>query len=145
MNLNNSVRLIGHTGDEIKMHYFEGGGCIGRLSLATNSQYKNKAGETVKETEWHNLVFRNKVAELVEKYVKKGHRIAIEGAIKTRKWQDDAGNDRYSTEINVRDFMFLEKSGGSQTTAQQPTAQQPAQDAAQTPEPSGDDNDDLPF
>ena len=96
----NKVMLIGHTGDEVKMNYFEGGGCIGGFPLATNETYTNKTtGERVSNTEWHNIVVRNKGAEICEKYLKKGDKVYIEGRIKTRKWQGDQGNDRYSTEV----------------------------------------------
>jgi len=104
----NKVMLIGHTGDEVKMHWFEGGGCIGRFPLATNDSYVNKTtGERVTSTEWHNVVVRNKAAEICEKYLKKGDKVYIEGRLKTRKWQDDQGKDRYSTEIQCTDFTFL--------------------------------------
>jgi single-strand DNA-binding protein len=93
----NKVMLIGHTGDEIKMHYFEGGGCIGRFPLATNESYTNRTtGERVTNTEWHNIVVRNKAAEICEKYLKKGDKIYIEGRLKTRKWQDEQGRERHS-------------------------------------------------
>mgnify|MGYP000344823053 FL=1 len=104
----NKVMLIGHLGDAVKMHYFEGGGCIGRFPLATNETYTNKqTNERVTNTEWHNVVVRNKAAEICEKYLNKGDKVYIEGRIKTRKWQDDGGNDRYSTEIQCNDFTFL--------------------------------------
>ncbi len=104
----NKVMLIGHLGDDIKMHYFDGGGSIGRFPLATNESYVNKStGEKVSNTEWHNLVVRNKAAEICEKYLSKGDRIYIEGRIKTRKWTGEDGADRYSTEINVNEFTFL--------------------------------------
>ena len=104
----NKVMLIGHLGDEVKMHYFDGGGCIGRFPLATNETYVNKqTNERISNTEWHTVVVRNKGAEICEKYLSKGDKIYIEGRIKTRKWQDDAGNDRYSTEIQCLDFTFL--------------------------------------
>lgn len=104
----NKVMLIGHTGDEVKMHYFEGGNCIGRFPLATNDSYVNKTtGERVTSTEWHNIVVRNKAAEICEKYLKKGDKVYIEGRLKTRKWQDEQGKDRYSTEIQCTDFTFL--------------------------------------
>ena len=104
----NKVMLIGHLGDDIKMHYFDGGGSIGRFPLATNESYVNKnTGEKVSNTEWHNLVVRNKAAEICEKYLSKGDRIYIEGRIKTRKWTGEDGADRYSTEINVNEFTFL--------------------------------------
>lgn len=104
----NKVMLIGHLGDEVKMHYFDGGNCIGRFPLATNETYTNKqTNEKITNTEWHNIVVRNKAAEICEKYLSKGDKVYIEGRIKTRKWQDDSGNDRYSTEIHCTDFTFL--------------------------------------
>lgn len=143
----NKVMLIGHLGDEVKMHYFEGGGCIGRFPLATNETYTNRqTNERITNTEWHNIVVRNKGAEICEKYLSKGDKVYIEGRIKTRKWQDDSGNDRYSTEIHCKDFTFLsnKNESGSQN------AQQPAQpqQQSQVSEPQGNgnqDDDDLPF
>ena len=104
----NKVMLIGHLGDEVKMHYFEGGGCIGSFPLATTETYVSKqTNERVSTTEWHNIVVRNKAAEICEKYLSKGDKVYIEGRIKTRKWQDDKGMDRFSTEIQCKDFTFL--------------------------------------
>lgn len=104
----NKVMLIGHLGDEVKIHRFEDGGCIGRFPLATNETYMNKqTNERVSNTEWHNIVLRNKAAEICEKYLSKGDKLYVEGRIKTRKWQDDKGNDRYSTEVNCTEFTFL--------------------------------------
>ena len=148
----NKVMLIGHTGDEVNMNYFEGGGCIGRFPLATNETYTNKTtGERVSNTEWHNIVVRNKGAEICEKYLKKGDKVYIEGRIKTRKWQDDQGNDRYSTEVQCTDFTFLtpktEAGGAPQNQGANPAQQQQVQQSAQTPaQPAvGEENDDLPF
>jgi single-strand DNA-binding protein len=104
----NKVMLIGHLGDNVKMHYFEGGNCIGRFPIATNESYTNKTtGERVTTTEWHNLVVRNKLAEICEKYLSKGDKVYTEGRLKTRQWQDDAGNKRYTTEIQVFELVFL--------------------------------------
>ncbi len=104
----NKVMLIGHLGDEVKMHYFEGGNCIGRFPIATNETYTNKqTGEKVTNTEWHNIVLRNKAAEICEKYLSKGDKIYVEGRLKTRQWQGEDGNNRYTTEIHVQDFTFL--------------------------------------
>tara|TARA_B100001540_G_scaffold57997_1_gene52292 strand:- start:1711 stop:2133 length:423 start_codon:yes stop_codon:yes gene_type:complete len=104
----NKVMLIGHLGDELKMHHFEGGGCIGRFPLATNETYTNKStGEKISSTEWHNIVVRNKAAELCQKYLGKGDKVYIEGKIKTRKWTDDSGKERFMTEINTDVFTFL--------------------------------------
>lgn len=104
----NKVILVGHLGDEIKMHYFDGGNCIGRFPLATNETYINKStGEKINSTEWHNLVVRNKAAEICEKYLSKGDKIYVEGRIKSRQWQDDSGSQKYTTEIQVTEFTFL--------------------------------------
>ena len=104
----NKVMLIGHLGDDVKMHYFDGGGCVGRFPLATNEVYTNKiSGEKVTNTEWHNVVLRNKAAEICEKFLSKGDKVYIEGRIKTRKWQDQDQKDRYTSEINVDEFTFL--------------------------------------
>jgi single-strand DNA-binding protein len=104
----NKVMLIGHLGDAVKMHYFDDKNCVGRFSLATNETYTNKqTNEKVTNTEWHNIVLRNKAAEICEKYLSKGDKVYIEGRLKTRKWQDDKGMDRYSTEIQCIDFTFL--------------------------------------
>lgn len=146
----NKVMLIGHTGDEIKMHYFDGGNCIGRFPLATNDSYTNKStGERIENTEWHNIVMRNKMAEACEKYLKKGDKIYIEGRIKNRKWQDDSGNDRYSTEIQCTDFNFLTPKPQGQSQAPQgagsggQSAATPAQ--TQNVQEPDNDKDDLPF
>jgi single-strand DNA-binding protein len=151
----NKVMLIGHTGDEVKMNYFEGGGCIGRFPLATNETYTNKTtGERVSNTEWHNIVVRNKGAEICEKYLKKGDKVYIEGRIKTRKWQDDQGNDRYSTEVQCTDFTFLtpktegaipQNQGSSAPKPQQKAATQKDVAQSQTKEVIGEEDDDLPF
>ncbi|MFC5047987.1 single-stranded DNA-binding protein [Aquimarina hainanensis] len=148
----NKVMLIGHTGDEVKMHYFEGGNCIGRFPLATNDSYVNKStGERVVSTEWHNIVVRNKAAEICEKYLKKGDKIYIEGRLKTRKWQDEQGKDRYSTEIQCTDFTFLTPKNESGQPGGSMPGMQPQQPAAtENPSTSSVENtnaedDDLPF
>lgn len=136
----NKVMLIGHLGDDIKMHYFDGGGSIGRFPLATNESYVNKStGEKISNTEWHNLVVRNKAAEICEKYLSKGDRIYVEGRIKTRKWTGEDGADRYSTEINVNEFTFLTtKKDISQTS---PSDTVPNTNSEAVPL----EKDDLPF
>jgi single-strand DNA-binding protein len=144
----NKVMLIGHLGDEVKMHYFEGGGCVGRFPLATNETYTSKqTNERVTNTEWHNIVVRNKAAEICEKYLSKGDKVYIEGRLKTRKWQDESGTERYSTEIQCTDFTFLstkkesESNNTPSTTPQKPVA------AAQkiSNQPIEEEEDDLPF
>ena len=104
----NKVMLIGHLGDDIKMHYFVGGNCIGRFQLATNEVYINKStNEKITSTARHNLVVRNKAAEICEKSLSKGDKIYIEGRIKSRQWQAEDGTMKSTTEIQVTEFTFL--------------------------------------
>lgn len=143
----NKVMLIGHTGDEVKMHYFEGGGCVGRFPLATNEVYTNRTtGERVNNTEWHNIVVRNKAAEICEKYLKKGDKVYIEGRLKTRKWQDDQGKDRYSTEIQCTEFTFLTSKSETDTIPQEINEDKnQSQEKTNGSEPISKEEDDLPF
>ena len=142
----NKVMLIGHLGDEVKMHYFEGGGCVGRFPLATNETYVSRqTNERVTNTEWHNIVVRNKAAEICEKYLSKGDRIYVEGRIKTRKWQDDSGNERYSTEIQCTDFTFLTTKKESESQMPDKQAGQKTDNQQVANEPIGEEDDDLPF
>lgn len=150
----NKVMLIGHTGDDVKMIHFEGGNCIGRFPLATNEVYTNKtSGEKVTNTEWHNIVVRNKAAEICERYLKKGDKVYIEGRLKTRKWTDEQGNERYSTEVQCTDFTFLTPKSDSEnynqqsgSHAQSPAASKPTQQQTQDNQNAQkEEEDDLPF
>jgi len=144
----NKVMLIGHLGDAIKMHYFEGGNSIGRFPIATNETYTNKStGERVTTTEWHNLVVRNKLAEICEKYLSKGDKVYCEGRIKTRQWTDDAGNKRYSTEIQVQELKFLttKKEAFTPTDNSNVAIEKPATTDKNQPKATKQEEDDLPF
>ncbi|UWX54735.1 single-stranded DNA-binding protein [Maribacter litopenaei] len=148
----NKVMLIGHLGDEVKMHYFEGGGCIGRFPLATNETYTNKqTGERVTNTDWHNIVLRNKAAEICEKYLSKGDKVYVEGRLKNRQWQGEDGNTRYTTEVHVQDFTFLttKQESMENSSGQSSQPQQMHHDERTPPKSSAplsqDDDDDLPF
>ena len=158
----NKVILIGHTGDEVKMKYFDGGNCIGRFPLATNEEYLNRTtGERVSNTEWHNCVVRNKAAEVCEKYLRKGDKVYIEGRIKSRQWTGDDGQPRYTTEIQVQEFTFLTPKNEPNSTqapsnpsnrSPQPTQQSQQKPATSNPytAPQQEQNvaqeeDDLPF
>lgn len=122
----NKVMLIGHLGDDIKMHYFEGGNCIGRFSLATNEVYINKTtNEKITSTEWHNLVVRNKAAEICEKYLTKGDKIYVEGRIKSRQWQSEEGITKHTTEIQVTEFTFLSTKKDTENNKQNPSSESP--------------------
>ena len=140
----NKVMLIGHLGDEVKMHYFEGGNCIGRFPVATNETYTNKqTGERITTTEWHNVVVRNKLAELCEKFLSKGDRVYVEGRIKTRQWEQE-GVKRYSTEIQAQEMTFLNTKkelnnpGGFDSPS--PAPPKPVDQTVKE-----DETDDLPF
>ena len=141
----NMVILTGNVGNEPKFKEFTNGR-VASFSLATEEKFKGQNGEDIKKTEWHNIVVRNKAAEICEKYLSKGDKVYIEGRIKTRKWQDDSGNDRYSTEIHCTDFTFLttKKESESQQGADQP-AQKPADTNKNQIEQEREDPDDLPF
>jgi single-strand DNA-binding protein len=151
----NKVMLIGHLGDEVKMHYFEGGNCIGRFPIATNETYTNKqTGEKVTNTEWHNIVVRNKAAEICEKYLSKGDKLYVEGRLKTRQWQGEDGASRYTTEIHVQDFTFLTTKQGGMDHDPQAASKNVTRDTAKKvqnkPEQPAsvtetEQDDDLPF
>jgi len=145
----NKVILIGHLGDNVKMHFFDGGNSIGRFPLATNDSYVNKqTGERVVNTEWHNIVVRNKLAEIFEKYAHKGDKVYLEGRLRTRKWTGEDGRERYTTEIHVTEFTFLTPKSAKDTHSQ-PQSAQPQTDttsSANEPENNMDlPEDDLPF
>lgn len=143
----NKVMLIGNLGDEVKMHYFDDKNCVGRFPIATSETYISKqTNERISNTEWHNIVVRNKAAELCEKYLTKGDKVYIEGRIKTRKWTDDKGMDRYSTEIHCDEFTFLTPKNDQQQSQKPNTANTNSQTQPSAPtntDPEG--GDDLPF
>jgi len=139
----NKVILIGHLGDEIKMHYFEGGNSVGRFPLATNETYTSRqTGERVTNVEWHNIVVRNKLAEICEKYLTKGDRVYCEGRIKTRQYEAD-GQKRYTTEIQVQDMTFL--STKKETDNASTSGNSSSEVTNQNPSISKVEDDDLPF
>ena len=108
--LSNSVRLIGRLGQNPELKKTENGKKVLRFSLATDESYKNAEGQKVTETTWHNIVAWNGLAELLEKYLKKGSRIALEGRIVYRSYEDKKGETKYITEIVLNEFMFLDSS-----------------------------------
>nr|WP_314836461.1 single-stranded DNA-binding protein [uncultured Flavobacterium sp.] len=120
----NKVMLIGYLGDDVKMHYFDGGNCIGRFQLATHEIYINKTtNEKITSTEWHNLVVRNKAAEICEKHLSKGDKIYIEGRIKSRQWQGEDGTTKHTSEIQVTEFTFLSTKKDSENNKQIPSSE----------------------
>ena len=107
--LRNSVRLIGNLGAAPEVKNLENGNKMARINLATNETYTNNKGEKVTETNWHSLVAWGKTAEIVEKYLDKGHEIAIEGKLTSRSYTDKEGNKKYVTEVVVNEILMLDK------------------------------------
>ena len=108
-NLRNKVILIGHLGNDPEIKNLESGSKVANFSLATNDYYKDPQGERVENTQWHYLVAWNKTAEILEKYVKKGQEVAVEGKLTNRSYDDKEGNKRYVTEVLVNELVLLGK------------------------------------
>ena len=142
----NKVILLGNAGQDPKVTWYEGGSCVAQLSLATTEKgYTLQNGTQVPDrTEWHNLIFLNRLGEIVEKYVHKGDKLYVEGKIRTRSYDDQTGAKRYVTEIFVDTMEMLTPKSAAQTSAPTPVAPQPAR--PQNTAPSQDEGaDDLPF
>lgn len=146
----NKVIFIGNLGRDPEVRRLEGGTAVGRFSIATNENYRDQAGEWQTRTEWHDVVVWRGLAERVEKDLKKGSMVFVEGKLTHRKWQDKDGNNRYSTEVVANVVRKLERSermdtgGGFPTIEDLPgstTATNAGAPSASTPEPE----DDLPF
>ncbi|HBS85708.1 MAG: single-stranded DNA-binding protein [Bacteroidetes bacterium GWF2_38_335] len=106
-NLRNRVQIIGHLGQDPEIKKIEGKGTLAKMNIATNDSYKGSDGKTVKETQWHNVTAWGKTADLVEKYLKKGNEVAIEGKLSNRTYEDKEGVKKYVTEIIVNEILFL--------------------------------------
>ncbi|HAQ51130.1 MAG TPA: single-stranded DNA-binding protein [Gammaproteobacteria bacterium] len=158
----NKVILVGRLGSEPESRAFPDGGSICNISLATSESWKDRqSGERKERTEWHRIVLRNRLGEIAQQYLHKGSQVYIEGRIQTRKWQDQNGMDRYSTEVVANEMRMLDSKGASQHGGQEgmshpqanmnPSAQQPASPSAGpdygTNNSGGADylDDDIPF
>jgi single-strand DNA-binding protein len=153
----NKVILVGRLGKDPETRYMTNGEAVTNATLATSENWKDKNGEKQEKTEWHNLVFYRRLAEIAGEYLKKGAQIYVEGRIQTRKWQDkETGKDRYTTEIIVNEMKMLgSKTGGSgsfevvENQSSAPARSAPAaKPAAAAPAGKGNfDNfdDDIPF
>ena len=143
----NKVILIGNLGADPEVRHLQNDVTVANFNLATSETYRDKTtGEKREVTEWHRVVVWRGLAEVVEKYVKKGSKVYVEGKLQTRKWEKD-GIERYTTEIVAENLTMLDRPSGdgpAQGNApQQAQAAQPAQSAPQSVDPGGDD--DLPF
>jgi single-strand DNA-binding protein len=128
----NKVLLLGNVGKDPEIRYSNDGTAFANLTLATSEKWKDKqTGEQKEKTEWSNLVFSGRLAEVVGQYVKKGSKLYVEGKLNTRKWQDQQGQDRYTTEIKVLSMEMLDSKPANQGT------QQPVNQAFQQPQQQG--------
>jgi len=153
----NKVIIVGNCGQDPETRFMPSGGAVTNLSIATSESWKDKtSGEPQERTEWHRVVFFNRLAEIAGEYVKKGSKLYVEGSLRTRKWQGQDGQDRYTTEIVASEMQMLDSrvsQGGFEAPqqSQQPAAQsqQPSggQQAPQQQAPKGMDSfdDDIPF
>ena len=148
----NKVILVGNLGADPETRYTQGGDAVCSIRLATTDSYKDKnSGEKREVTEWHRVVFYRKLAEIAGQYLKKGSQVYIEGRIKTRKWQDKDGQDRYTTEIEADTMQMLGGRGQGGDSAGAPAPRQQGNGGggpARRPAPSGgmnDFEDDIPF
>lgn len=110
----NKVILIGNLGADPEVRYMPSGNAVTNVTLATSTSWKDKqTGEQQDRTEWHRVVFFNRLAEIAGEYLRKGSKVYVEGSLKTRKWQDKSGQDRYTTEIVANEMQMLDSKGGS--------------------------------
>ncbi|WP_372864352.1 single-stranded DNA-binding protein [Spongiibacter sp.] len=171
----NKVILVGNLGQDPETRYMPSGGAVTNVTLATSETWKDKqSGQPQERTEWHRVVFFNRLAEIAGEYLKKGSKVYVEGSLRTRKWQDQSGQDRYTTEIVAAEMQMLDSRGGSgggmagygdDNYSQAPAPQQPRRQSApaapqqrpapaapqqapasSAPAPGFDDfDDDIPF
>ena len=145
----NKVILVGNLGQDPEVRYMPNGGAVTSLRLATSESWRDKqTGEMKEVTEWHSVVLYGKLADVAGEYLRKGSQVYIEGQLRTRKWQDQSGQDRYSTDVVVHVGGTMQMLGGkqqsdqpkqqSQTTKQKPPSQQSSV-------PPMDFDDDIPF
>ena len=165
----NKVILVGNLGQDPETRFMPSGGAVTNVSIATSESWKDKnSGQQQERTEWHRVVFFNRLAEIAGEYLKKGSKVYVEGSLRTRKWQDQSGQDKYTTEIVASEMQMLDSRGGAgggdynqdyaQDSASSPQQSAPAGDSAPAqggsqekpagqPKPQNFDDfdDDIPF
>jgi single-strand DNA-binding protein len=151
----NKVILVGNLGADPETRYTASGSAVTNISLATTDSWRDKAtGENQERTEWHRVVFFNRLAEIAGEYLRKGRQVYVEGRLQTRKWQDQNGQDRYTTEIVANEMQMLggrEDSMGSSASQssgfreQRPPSSQQPQAVAESQGGDGFQDDDIPF
>jgi single-strand DNA-binding protein len=147
----NKAIIVGTLGQDPEMRYTANGSAVANISVATNETWKDKStGEAQERTEWHRIVMFGKLAEIAQQYLKKGSQAYFEGRIQTRKWQDNSGNDRYSTEIVANEMQMLggrpgAGGGAPMESGSQSQSQSQSRPAATETAPMDDGFDDIPF
>lgn len=148
----NKVILIGNLGRDPEVRYMPSGGAVANVTLATSESWKDRqTGEMQERTEWHNVVFFNRLAEIAGEYLRKGSKIYVEGSLRTRKWQGKDGQDRYTTEIVASEMQMLDSrgGGGGGSSSAPARSQRQEQDDYEPSRPSSqgveDFDDDIPF
>ena len=149
----NKVILIGNLGQDPESRTTPGGATVTNIRVATSESWRDKAsGEMKEQTEWHTVVMWNRLGEIAAEYLKKGSKVYLEGSLRTRKWQDKQGNDRYTTEIVANEMQMLDGKGGGGGAAQE-TRDSRDSGKSSAPAPAGDRSagssadfdDDIPF
>ncbi|MGD8913549.1 MAG: single-stranded DNA-binding protein [Candidatus Thiodiazotropha sp.] len=148
----NKVILIGNLGKDPETRYMPSGGAVTNVTLATSESWKDKnTGEQQERTEWHRVVFFNRLGEIAGEYLRKGSKVYVEGSLRTRKWQGQDGQDRYTTEIVANEMQMLDSRGGSasfdapQSQGAPRSQPSPAPASAPASMPDNDFDDDIPF
>jgi len=142
----NKVIIVGNLGGDPETRYMPSGSAVTNLTVATNESWKDKqTGEQKDRTEWHKVAMFNRLAEIAAEYLRKGSQVYIEGKLRTRKWQDKSGNDRWTTEIIADEMQMLGSRGGGGGSAPMSSGQDSGPSGA-PPQPGPDDfDDDIPF
>jgi len=143
----NKVILVGNLGRDPEVRYMPSGNAVANVTLATTESWKDKqTGEKQERTEWHNVVFYSRLAEIAGEYLKKGSQVYVEGSLRTRKWQDKSGNDRYTTEIIASDMQMLGGRSGAGGYAAGDAKPPMAEHSTASAGPAAADfDDDIPF
>ena len=140
----NKVILIGNLGADPEVRHLQNGAAVANFRIATSETYKDRqTGEKREQTEWHSIVAWRGLAEIAEKYLRKGSKVYVEGKLRTRQWQDKDGNSRYTTEVHADEMSLLDRPTGDMQAQRPPAAT--AERAVQAPVASANDEDDLPF
>ncbi len=147
----NKVILVGNLGGDPEVRYMPSGGAVTNITIATSESWKDKqTGEQQERTEWHKVVFFNRLAEIAGEYLRKGSKIYVEGSLRTRKWQDQNNVERYTTEIVAAEMQMLDSRGGAPSGQSSPPSMSRPQQSPQS-EPTMSNmvheefDDDIPF